>query len=164
MRRIRLLDGICPEATDLLKDKHVPIATFEVLRRMQPFRQIEVAENMTSMNCYTAPYAHSLLAATPLADLIDSGKPKRVRGLTEKQMALMERKLANLDREFKMIEQSHSADHLDLVLANGYLRKLLGNARIVRYLAQHHADILPEFQKLVETDGDTGLMNGAASP
>ena len=56
------------------------------------------------------------------------------------------------------------ADHLDLVLANGYLRKLLGNARIVRYLAQHHADILPEFQKLVETDGDTGLMNGAASP
>lgn len=35
-----------------------------------------------------------------------------------------------------------------LVLTNGYLGKLLGNARVVRYLAQHHRDILTEFQKL----------------
>jgi hypothetical protein len=36
------------------------------------------------------------------------------------------------------------------VLVNGYLGKLLGNARVVRYLAQHHRDILTEFQKLAE--------------
>jgi hypothetical protein len=38
------------------------------------------------------------------------------------------------------------------VLTNGYLGKLLGNARVVRYLAQHHNDILAEFQKLAEIE------------
>jgi len=34
-------------------------------------------------------------------------------------------------------------------LANGYLGKLLNNARVVRYLAQHHQEILVEFQRLL---------------
>jgi hypothetical protein len=58
----------------------------------------------------------------------------------------------SLDREFKIAEKFYGTDHLDLVLANGYLGKLLGNARIVRYLAQHHRDILTEFQKMTETE------------
>jgi hypothetical protein len=161
-RRIRLLDGICPEAADILKDKHVPGATFDVLRRMLPYRQIEVAENMTNMNCFTVPFAHSLLAATPQSDLVDSAKPKRVRGLTAQQMALMERESANLEREYRTIEQSHGSDHLDLVIAAGYMRKLLGNAAVVRYLAQHHAELLPEFQKLIDIDRDAAAMNGAS--
>ena len=64
----------------------------------------------------------------------------------------MERESANLEREFRIAEQSYGTDHLDLVLANGYLGKLLGNARVVRYLAQHHQEILLEFQKLVEVE------------
>ena len=55
-------------------------------------------------------------------------------------MALMERESASLEREFKMAEQSYGTDHLDLVLAKGYLGKILGNARVVRYLAQHHQE------------------------
>jgi hypothetical protein len=64
----------------------------------------------------------------------------------------MERESANLDREFKMAEQSYGTDHLDLVLAKGYLAKLLGNARVVRYLAQHHQQFLSEFQKIAELE------------
>ena len=67
-------------------------------------------------------------------------------------MALMERESGNLDREFKMAEQSYGQDHLDLVLAKGYLAKLLGNARVVRYLAQNHEEILSEFQKIAELE------------
>jgi hypothetical protein len=75
-----------------------------------------------------------------------------VKGLTEDQMALMERESANLERELKMAEQSYGADHLDLVLAKGYLGKLLGNARVVRYLAQHHHEFLAEFQRIAELE------------
>ena len=64
----------------------------------------------------------------------------------------MERESANLEREFRIAEQSYGTDHLDLVLANGYLGKLLSNARVVRYLAQHQQEILSEFQKLVEVE------------
>jgi hypothetical protein len=163
-RKIRLLDGICPEAAELLKDKHVPTNTFQVLRRMLPFRQIEVAENMVQMNCFTTTSAQSLLAGTPQADLVDAAKPKRVRGLTAQQMRMMERESANLDREFRMIEETLGADLLDLVVASGYLGRLLGNAAVVRYLAQHHPDILPEFQKIVDMSKETGQLNGAASP
>jgi hypothetical protein len=67
-------------------------------------------------------------------------------------MALMERESANLDREFKLAEQSYGANHLDLVLAKGYLAKLLGNVHIVRHLAQNYAEFLAEFQKIAELE------------
>ena len=60
-----LLDGICPEAAELLKDKHVAIHTFAEFKKMTPLRQIEAAELMVAMNKYTISYARSLLAATP---------------------------------------------------------------------------------------------------
>lgn len=64
----------------------------------------------------------------------------------------MERETGNLDREFKMAEQSYGTDHLDLVLAKGYLTKLLSSARVVRYLVQHHQVLLSEFQKIAEQE------------
>ena len=149
-QKVRLLDGICPEVVEILKDKHVPINTFRIIKRMATLRQIEAAELMVAMNKYALSYAESLLAATPQAQLAESHKPKALRGLTEDQMALMERESANLEREFKIAEQSYGTDHLDLVLASGYLAKLLNNARVVRYLAQHQPEILAEFQRIAE--------------
>jgi hypothetical protein len=148
----QLLTGICPETAEILKDKHVTVKAFGELKKMVPLRQIEAAELMVAMNRYTVTYATSLLAATPQSQLVDVEKPKVVKGLTGDQMALMERESANLEREFKMAEQSYGTDHLDLVLAKGYLAKLLGNARIVRYLAQHHRELLSEFQKIAELE------------
>src|SRR5207248_563366 len=107
---------------------------------------------MVAMNKYTIGYAKSLVAATSPAHLAEDYKPKTIKGLSSDQVALMERESANLEREFRIVEQSYGTDHLDLVLANGYLGKLLGNARVVRYLAQHQQEILLEFQKLVEVE------------
>ena len=152
VRKRRLLDGICPEVAEVLKDKHIAIHTFTELKKLAPLRQIEAAELMVAMNKYTISYAKSLVAATPQAQLAEADKPKRVSGLSDEQIALMERESVNLEREFKIAEKSYGTDHLDLVLTNGYLGKLLGNARVVRYLAQHHNDILAEFRKLAEME------------
>jgi ParB-like chromosome segregation protein Spo0J len=152
VRKRRLLDGICPEVAEILKDKHIAIHTFTELKKLVPLRQIEAAELMVAMNKYTISYAKSLVAATPQAQLVEADKPKRVSGLSDEQIALMERESVNLEREFKIAEKSYGTDHLDLVLSNGYLGKLLGNATVVRYLAQHHNDILAEFQKLAEME------------
>ena len=141
-RKRRLLDGICSEAADILKDKHVAIHALAEFKKLAPLRQIEAAELMVAMNKYTIGYARSLVAATPQAQLAEGYKPKSVKGLSSEQVALMERESANLDREFRIAEQSYGTDHLDLVLANGYLGKLLGNARVVRYLGLHQQEIL----------------------
>jgi len=43
----------------------------------------------------------------------------KTNGVTDEQLSLMQRESANLDREFRLIEESYGADHLDLVLAIG---------------------------------------------
>lgn len=151
-RKRRLLDGICSEAADILKDRHIAIQAFSELKKLNPLRQIEAAELMVAMNKYTISYAKSLVAATPQDQLADGYKPKLIKGLSSDQVSLMERESANLERDFRIAEQSYGTDHLDLVLANGYLGKLLGNARVVRYLAQYQQEILNEFQKLVDVE------------
>jgi ParB-like chromosome segregation protein Spo0J len=151
-RKRQLLKGICSETVELLKDKHVPINTFAELKKLAPMRQIEAAELMVAMNKYTISYAKSIVAATPQSQLVDTRKKKKIKGLTEDQIALMERESANLELDFKVAARSYGADHLDLVLARGYLGKLLGNARIVRYLAQCHPELLTAVQRITAKD------------
>lgn len=149
-RKRALLDGICPEVVEMLEDKHVPVNTFAELKKMRPVRQIEAAQLMVAMNKYSITYAKSLVGATPSSQLVDQSKPKRVNGLTDDQIALMEEESAKLDREFRLIEQSYGADHLDLVVVAGFLERLLGNARIVRYFTQNYPELLAEFQKIAD--------------
>ncbi|QYU69942.1 ParB N-terminal domain-containing protein [Leptolyngbya sp. 15MV] len=149
----RMLSGICPEAVDLLKEHPIAAGLFRVLKRMLPLRQIEAVELMIAMDRFTITYAQALLAATPQSQLVQDDRPKQVRGLTAEQIALMERESGQLERQLRVAERSYGPDHMHLVVARGYLTKLLGNARIVRYLAQQHPEFLAEFQRI--TDGDS---------
>jgi len=155
-----LLSGICSEAIDILKDKMVAAATFPVLKKMKPFRQIEAATLMNDSQNYSTSYAQALMAATPKDQLADPGKPKKIKGLDNEQMARMESEMESLRREYRLIEDNYGTDVLNLTLAKGYLASLLGNARIVRYLAQNHAEILAQFQKIAEM---TSLNNKQAA-
>jgi len=128
----RLLEGICPEAVELLKDKHCPMYTFHSIRKMKPMRQVEVVELMIAMDNYSVTYSKALLAATPQDQLIDTGKPKSFKGISAEQIARMETEMANLQRDMNLIEDSYGPDHLNLVLARGYLVSLLGNDGVER--------------------------------
>ena len=148
----RALDGVCPEAVEMLKDKPVALSVFSLLRRMLPLRQITAAELMVSFNRYSRGYLLTLLAATPENQLVPDERPKQVRGLTPDQMALMERESAHLEREVKVVEQSYGTDNLHLVVAIGYLKKLLAAPRVEKYLRTSHPDLLDGLQKITEAD------------
>ncbi len=145
-----LLEGICPETAELLKDKHCPQNTFLSLKKMKPMRQIEVAELLIAMDNYSVSYSKALLAATPQDQLIESEKPKSFKGISAEKIAQMESEMAKLQREMKLIEDSYGPDHLSLVLARGYLVSLLENEGVSRYLAQNHNEILSEFRRISE--------------
>jgi hypothetical protein len=145
-----LLDGICSEAADLLKDKMVAANVFYDLKKMTPMRQIEVSTLMNDAGNYTGSYAKALLAATPRSQMANPEKPKKIRGLTEEQMTRMENEMATLQNEYVLIEENYGGDVMNLTLARGYLSSLLANAKVVRYLAQHHAEVLAQFQKISE--------------
>lgn len=148
-RRRTMLAGICPEVVDLLKDKSINPSTFDVLRKMRPMRQMEAAELMSTAATYTASYAKAILAATKQADLMKPDQPKRVSGLTAEQMTRMEREMAGLQEDVKAVEARYGDDMLHLVIAAGYLTKLVGNRNISRYLGQHHPEILEEITAII---------------
>lgn len=150
-RRRTLLVGICPEVVELLKDKSVNPNTFEVLRKMKPMRQIDAAELMSTAGNYTASYAKALLAATRQNDLIQADQPKQIAGMTTEQMARMEREMEKLQKDLKTVESRYGEDVLQLVIASGYLSKLVRNSGIKRFLTQHHAEILAEFNSIIAT-------------
>ena len=148
-RRRNLLDGVTPEVIELLKDRSVNPVAFDVLRKMKPMRQVEVAELMVSVGNFTSAYAQALLAATRQHDLIHANKPKKVGGMTSEQMARMEREMESLTQDFKALEASYGDDVLHLVIASGYLSRLVANPEILGYLRGRHPEILDEFQAII---------------
>lgn len=115
-------------------------------------RQIEAAQLMVTMNKFTINYARSLLAATPENQLISGATPKKIKGISREQLDLMERESANLEREERLVEDSYGTDHLDLILARGYVARLVTYERITKYLVLHHEGFFPEFEKITERE------------
>jgi hypothetical protein len=150
VRKCDLLNGICPEVAEILKDKMVAAAVFPVIKRMKAFRQIEAVSLMNDSNIYSHKYARALLAATPKNHLVDPKKPKNIKGLDEEKMARMESEMESLQGEYRLIEENYGKDVLILTLAKGYLGTLVSNAHIARYLTQNHPEIMVQFQKIAE--------------
>jgi ParB-like chromosome segregation protein Spo0J len=149
-KKVNLLDGICPEAVELLKNKQIAPGAFKVLKKMKPLRQVEVAELLVAAGNFSLPYVRALYAATNRELLVGSGESKKAFGLTPEQLAKMEREVEGLQRELKLIEESYGTETLNLVLARAYLLRLLSNNRVMRYLTQHHKDLLVALQAVVE--------------
>ena len=149
-RKVRMLDGICEETVAILKDKPCPMAVFEILRKMKSLRQIEAAELLVNANNYSVAYASAILAGTPQAQLVDASKPKLVKGITPEAVDRMERELARIQESITSIQDTYGKDHLHLTVLKGYVAKLLGNGRVVRYLMQHRPEFLAEFQAIAE--------------
>jgi hypothetical protein len=156
-RRRSLLDGISLEAVEILKDKQVSTAVFDVLRRLRPHKQFAAAEMMASMNNFTASYARAILAATPQDHLANPDKPKKLAGVTPEQMARMERELESLNTAFRAREATFGDDVLQLVLSAKYVERLIANGNVAGYLAERHPEILVQFRTVAQaTSLDAG--------
>jgi hypothetical protein len=71
------------------------------------------------MNLLAGICAEAMPVATPAELLVDGKKPRRLTGVTQEQMAKKEREMANLQGDYKMVEQTYGQDVLNLVLARG---------------------------------------------
>lgn len=133
---------------ELLKDKPVGIHAFQKLRKMKPIRQLEVAELMISANNFSANYARALLVTTKPVDLL---KPdaKAVKGVSAEQIEKMERELAAVSEDFHELEAAYGDDTLVLVIAAGFLERLLSKRTIENFLASSHVEILETFRSVV---------------
>ncbi|WP_395061172.1 plasmid partitioning protein RepB C-terminal domain-containing protein [Paraburkholderia silvatlantica] len=150
--KVTLLDGLCPEAITLLKDQQFSPSLTRILRKMKPTRQVECVELMLASNSITASYASALLLATPSDRLVGGKKPSRTTGMSEDQIEKMEREMGNLHGQYKLVEQTYGQDVLNLVLARGYLARLLENLSVSRYLSDHQPELLREFESILNIE------------
>ena len=159
-RKRSLLDGICPEAAVLLRDRQCSYEAFRCLKKMKPLRQIEAVELMVGMNNFSVSCARSLLLATARDQLVEPSKPKPGLEQTRENLARLEREVGNLRKEIAEIEETYATDHLKLIVTRGHLEALFRNDEVARYLDLHHGDIFGELRKLVEA---TNMVSEAAA-
>jgi hypothetical protein len=146
-----LLQDICPEAVEILRDKHVALATFALMKRVKPLRQIEMAEVMVAAGTYSATYARALVMTTAKEQLVDPESPKKIPGVKPEDLARIEHEMRVQEKDFRMLDETYNEHVMALTIARGYLRALLENGRIVRFLAQNFSEFLTEFQRIVES-------------
>lgn len=147
-QRRQLLDGISPDVAELLKDKSVGTHAFKKLKKMKPLRQLEVAELMVSANNFSTNYAKALLATSKPADLHKPEQLKKATGLTTEQMARLEREMASVSQDYKELEASYGDDMLLLVIAGGFLERLLSRPALEEFLAERHSEMLETFRSI----------------
>jgi hypothetical protein len=149
-QKSKLLDDICQEAQVLLKNRPITANAIRLLKKVVPIRQIEIAELMIAANNYTLSYAKALYAATPQIKLMKPENSKKVAGVSTEDMAKMERELEHIQQDFKAFEETYGRNVLNLVLASGYLSKLLNNNQVVRFLSQNYQELSLEFRSIIE--------------
>ena len=151
-RRISLLEGICPEVITMLQDKQFTPDLTRVLRNMKAARQVEAVELMIASNTITVAHAEALLKATPheqRTDLPPLERDKKTPPI--EQIVKFEKEMSQVHEHCKDAELNYGSDLLNLVLAKGYLIKLLANAAVKTFIERQEPEILEHFELVVNT-------------
>ena len=119
-----------------------------MLKQVKTLRQIEMAQLMVTGNNFTHAYARALLIGTPADQLVNPEQTKKVPGHSAEDVARMEKEMEVLEREFKGVQDDYGANTLHLGAVQRYIRRLLDNAKVKRFLLQRYAELLEEFQEL----------------
>ncbi len=157
-RKKKLLEGICPEVVKILHNIQFSADTAAILKRMKPIRQIEVAEVMVATNNFTKSYAKALLISTNESQLLVPITKKAIKGISNAEYEKMEQEMETLRRDVKAVEDTYGINMLRLVVANGFIGRVLENTRISKFLGRNHSDIFERLLSLQDSiDSDMGI-------
>ena len=145
---LNLLDGIHPEAVDLLKDKPITAAALKCFKKAKAVRQIDMAQLMVSSSNYTRGYADALIVGTPSDQLIQGHKAKMPRGLSDEEVIRMEKEMEVLERDYRLSQDQFGENSLHLNAAQRYVKRLLDNPKVRKFLGNRYPEVLEEFQAL----------------
>jgi len=151
-RRINLLEGICPEAITLLQDKQFTPDVTRILRNMKAARQVEAVELMIASNTITVAHAEALLKATPPEQRTDVKPAEREKKTAPiEQIEKLQKEMDQVQESYTQAEENYGSDLLNLVVAKGYLTKLLANGAVKSYIGRHEPEILTHLELVVNT-------------
>ena len=160
-RRRQMLDGVCPEAVEILRNKQITGPALALLKKMKPLRQIEAAEHMCASATFTVDFAKALLIATKPELLLNRRSRRKLKGDSAAVREMFEAETDSLVRDLKAVEESYGKDILTLKIACAYIERLLANSAIERYLQKNQAEILNTLRNLLAEvkPGKSGTRN-----
>src|SRR5258705_12429670 len=94
----------------------------------------------------SSSYVDALVLGTPKEELTNPDEPKAKEGISAEEIARVEEEMESLERDLKAVEDSYGENVLNLTVARNYIKKLLENGKVVRFLNTNHAEILAEFE------------------
>jgi ParB-like chromosome segregation protein Spo0J len=151
-RRINLLEGICPDAIRLLQDQQFTPDVTRVLRNMKAARQVEAFELIIASSTITVAHAEALLKATPPEQRTDmKPAPLEKRGAPIEQIVKLEKEMSQVQANYKNAEENYGSELLNLVVAKGYVTKLLPNLAVKSYIGRHQPEILTHLELVENT-------------
>jgi hypothetical protein len=104
--KANVMNGIDPSVIAKLSDKPIPKATFDVLRKMKPIRQIEAVGTMINFDNYSKKFAMSILDATPASMIVNKGKNTPYKKDIKKPYFVWNRKWQQLRKKQKSFKPS----------------------------------------------------------
>lgn len=149
---INLLEGIDQEVVDILKDKPITATALRMFRKAKPIRQVDMAQLMVAGNNYTRAYAEALIVGTPNDLLVAGSKPKITHGMSDEEISRMEKEMESLQRDYRVHQDQFGENSLHLNAAQRYLKRLLDNAKIRRFLSNRYPELLDEFQEVASLE------------
>jgi len=148
-RKRDLLDGICKEAVDLLKDRRIARSAFMALMKMKPVRQTEVAQLMITSNRYSQRFVEALLAGTRSDMLVEVGKTPAAKKLSAEQKTQLEHETDMLLQDMKATQASYGVEVLTLSISCRYMSRVLANTKVRPYVQGRFPDMLAELESLI---------------
>ncbi len=145
---LSLLDGIDAEAVEILKDKPITAAALKLFRKAKPIRQVDMAQLMVSGNNFTRAYAEALIFGTPAEQLVAGSKPKNTHGISDEEISRMEKEMETLEQDYRLHQDAFGENSLHLNATQRYVRRLLENTKIKRFVGNRYPELLEEFQEL----------------
>jgi hypothetical protein len=68
-------------------------------------------------------------------------EPRKKEGMSAEDIARMEPEMESLERDLKNVSDNYTENMFTLTTAHTYIKNLLKNAKVVRYLNANHSEI-----------------------
>ena len=107
---------------------------------------------MIDANNYHAGYAEGLVLVTHKELQVSADQPKKKKGMTAESIAKMEQEMETLESGMKAITENYKENMFTLQTASTYIKALLKNTRVAKYLKAKHAEIATEFQNMAAAE------------
>jgi hypothetical protein len=148
-KRAQMLDGICPEVVEMLRDRKLSLEVFPVLRKMKPIGQIATVELMVLRNDYSVSFAKTRLAISPPALLSKISIARQSKANADAADALLGEDTDGLIQNLKAIEETYGTDVLTLTVTCAYLDRLFAGDKVTRYLERNHPGPLETLKTII---------------